>query len=45
MIWGYLSAVVRREPQIDDPAVRAQLRDRQSLRRIPVRAREALGRR
>ena len=45
MIWGYASAGVRREPQIADPAVRAQLRDRQSLRRIPLRAREALGRR
>jgi glycosyltransferase involved in cell wall biosynthesis len=45
MIWGYASSVARREQQIADPAVRAQLRKRQSLRRIPVRAREALGRR
>ena len=45
MIWGYTSALLRREPQIADAAVRDQLRQRQSLRRIPVRAREALGRR
>jgi biofilm PGA synthesis N-glycosyltransferase PgaC len=45
MIWGYAAAAARREPRHPDPAVRAQLHHRQSLCRIPARAREALGRR
>jgi glycosyltransferase involved in cell wall biosynthesis len=45
MIWGYTGAAIRRAPQHPDRAVRDELRRRQSLRRIPVRAREAFGRR
>ena len=45
MIWGYASAAARRSPQLDDQAVRAELRARQSLSNVPRRAREALGRR
>jgi hypothetical protein len=45
MIWGFASAAARRTPQLDDQAVRAELRARQSLSNVPRRAREALGRR
>ena len=45
MIWGYASAAAHRAPQLDDEAVRAELRARQSLSNVPRRAREALGRR
>jgi N-acetylglucosaminyl-diphospho-decaprenol L-rhamnosyltransferase len=45
MIWGYAAAAARRAPQLDDQAVRAELRARQSMRNVPRRAREALGRR
>jgi hypothetical protein len=45
MLWGYAAAAVRREPRLADPAARAELRRRQSLRSLPLRAREALGRR
>jgi poly-beta-1,6-N-acetyl-D-glucosamine synthase len=44
MIAGYAGAALRREPRLTDPLVRAQLRDTQRLRVLPVRAREALGR-
>ena len=44
MISSYLSAALRREPRYGDPAVRAYLRRRQSLRFLGVRALEALGR-
>jgi biofilm PGA synthesis N-glycosyltransferase PgaC len=43
MLVGYASAVARRLPRHEDPAVLAHLRKRQSLRRLPSRAREALG--
>lgn len=44
MLWGYAGAAIRREPVYDDAAVRAHMRERQSLRRLRQRAREALGR-
>jgi glycosyltransferase involved in cell wall biosynthesis len=45
MIWGYTQAVVARDPRCTDEAARAYLRKQQSLRLVPVRAAEALGRR
>lgn len=45
MIAGYAAAAARREPRLRDPLVRAQIRDGQRLRVLPLRAREALGRR
>ena len=45
MVWGWAAAALRREPQYDDIRVRRHLRARQSIRHLPVRAREALGRR
>lgn len=45
LIGGYATAAARREPRSDDHAARSYLRRQQSLRRLPVRAREALGRR
>ena len=45
MIAGYVTAAARREPRCEDEGVRAYLRREQSLRRLPMRAREALGRR
>jgi glycosyltransferase involved in cell wall biosynthesis len=42
---GYVSAAVRREPRCDDDRARAYLRSQQAFRRLPLRAREALGRR
>jgi poly-beta-1,6-N-acetyl-D-glucosamine synthase len=45
MIWGYLQAALRREPRCDDAEARAYIRRQQSLRRLPLRAREALGKR
>ena len=45
MIWGYAGAAIHRTPQHPDRAVRDELRRRQSLRRVPLRAREAFGRR
>lgn len=44
MIPGFVAAALRAEPRHPDPAVRAYVRRRQSLRRLPLRAREALGR-
>ena len=44
MIRGYLGAAVRREPRCRDRAVVEQLRQQQSLRRFPLRVREAIGR-
>jgi glycosyltransferase involved in cell wall biosynthesis len=44
MIAGYVSAAVRREPRVD-AAARAAVRRQQSLRRLPLRVREARGRR
>ena len=45
MIRGYVSAALRREPRCQDRAVVEQLRRQQSLRLLPTRVREALGRR
>jgi poly-beta-1,6-N-acetyl-D-glucosamine synthase len=45
MIAGYLYAAARRDPRCEDPAIRDYMRREQSLRRLPKRAREALGRR
>jgi biofilm PGA synthesis N-glycosyltransferase PgaC len=44
MIAGFAGAVARREPRCPDTEVRAHLRREQSLRKLPVRIREALGR-
>ena len=45
MLWGYLQALLRREGRYGDEAVRRHLRERQSLRNLPLRVREAFGRR
>jgi glycosyltransferase involved in cell wall biosynthesis len=45
MVWGYLAAAIRREPQCDDPGARAVVRRDQRARNLPLRALEALGRR
>lgn len=45
MILGYVTAALKREPRYEDGAVREFLRSQQTLRALPVRAREALGRR
>jgi hypothetical protein len=44
MLWGYAKAALQREPQCAAD-VRARLRDRQRARELPLRLREALGRR
>ena len=41
---GFGAAALRREPRFSDPAVRAYLRDQQSIRAFPRRILEALGR-
>jgi len=45
MLWSYAAAAFRREPRYADEAVRRHLRRQQSVRRLPLRVREALGRR
>jgi glycosyltransferase involved in cell wall biosynthesis len=45
MIWGYLLAAIRREPQCADTSARSYVRGQQSLRRLPLRVLEAMGRR
>jgi biofilm PGA synthesis N-glycosyltransferase PgaC len=45
MIWGFVKAAARREPRCPDADVRAYLRSQQTLRALPLRVREALGRR
>ena len=45
LIGGYVAAAVRREPRCDDPLARDFLRRQQAFRQLPLRAREALGRR
>lgn len=45
MIVGYVQAALHREPRLTDPTARAYLRRQQSMRRLPLRAAEALGRR
>ena len=44
MLYGYARAACRRSPRYEDSAVRRLLREEQSLRRLPRRIREALGR-
>lgn len=44
MVFGYLAAWLRREPQHDDDRIRQHLRERQSIRNLRARRREALGR-
>jgi poly-beta-1,6-N-acetyl-D-glucosamine synthase len=44
MILAYVKATVRREPRCPDVAVREHLRREQSVRRLPLRLRESLGR-
>jgi glycosyltransferase involved in cell wall biosynthesis len=44
MLWGYAGAAAAGEPRCADQAVRAYVRSQQSLRRLPLRAREAFGR-
>jgi biofilm PGA synthesis N-glycosyltransferase PgaC len=43
MIWGYMRSVIAREPRCADAQVRAYVRRQQSLRTLPLRMREALG--
>jgi glycosyltransferase involved in cell wall biosynthesis len=45
MIAGYVQATVERAPRLTDPTARAYLRRQQSVRRLPTRAAEAVGRR
>jgi biofilm PGA synthesis N-glycosyltransferase PgaC len=45
MLWGYAKAVAAREPRCGDDDVRAYLRSQQALRALPLRMREAAGRR
>jgi poly-beta-1,6-N-acetyl-D-glucosamine synthase len=45
MLSGYAKAVAQREPRCRDADVRAYLRRQQRLRALPLRTREALGRR
>lgn len=45
MLGGYLQAKMRRSPTIGDSQARAYLRRQQTLGRLPIRVREALGRR
>lgn len=45
MIWGYVQAALRHEPRLADTAAREYLRRQQSLRSLPLRAAEAVGRR
>jgi glycosyltransferase involved in cell wall biosynthesis len=41
LLAGYARAAARRRPRCDDPEVRAYVRNEQSIRRLPLRAREA----
>ena len=45
MLWGYLKALLSREPRWSDSEARALLRRQQRLSALPLRAAEALGRR
>ncbi len=45
MLWGYGASAVQREPRWDDDEAAAYLRSLQRARALPVRAREAFGRR
>jgi hypothetical protein len=41
LLGGYATKAIRREPRLADPAARAFLREKQSLRNLPARMREA----
>jgi poly-beta-1,6-N-acetyl-D-glucosamine synthase len=43
LIYGYVAAALRCAPRLEDPGARAMLRDDQSLKKILLRRREALG--
>lgn len=45
LLWGYTGAALRRDARLQDRDARAYVRRQQSLRNLPVRAREALGQR
>jgi poly-beta-1,6-N-acetyl-D-glucosamine synthase len=45
MIWGYLSAALKREQRCADAEARSYIRKEQSFRRLPLRAKEAFGKR
>jgi glycosyltransferase involved in cell wall biosynthesis len=45
LVGGYVAAAARRAERLDDQAARAYLRRQQRLRNLPLRAREAAGRR
>jgi glycosyltransferase involved in cell wall biosynthesis len=45
LLWGYTGALVRREPRWKDAEAAALLRRLQRARALPIRAREAFGRR
>ena len=45
MLWGFAVASARREPRYGDPLVRDYLRRQQSVRYLPLRVFESLGRR
>ena len=45
MIWGYALSALRREELHPDQGILAQVRNQQRLAQLPIRAREALGRR
>jgi hypothetical protein len=44
MLAGYARAAAKRSPRCDDRSALDYLRSQQQLRRLPLRAREALGR-
>jgi poly-beta-1,6-N-acetyl-D-glucosamine synthase len=43
MLWGYARSAIAREPRCPDEAVRSYVRGLQSVRSLPLRVREALG--
>jgi biofilm PGA synthesis N-glycosyltransferase PgaC len=45
LLWGYCAGALTREARLQDREARAYVRRQQSLRNLPLRAREALGRR
>ena len=45
LLWGYIGAAVRREAHLADADALAYIRRQQSLRNLPIRVREARGRR
>jgi hypothetical protein len=45
LVWGYVAAAVSRAPGLEDRSAREYVRSQQRLRNVPLRVREALGRR